>query len=224
MLWTDLRELKAVLDIHPQDSSEDKKLNFFNEWASAWLEETIGRQLTLKSRTEYYNGTGTQKLVLRHRPVFTTPTIQVFVDEAGFFGSASGAFDAGTTAFTYGTDFCLQIDQDDGSSRSGVLVRINNLWPKPSVRQRGLLSPFIGEGFGTIKVVYSAGYTVDTLPAQLRLACNLLVARLRYIFPLGMEINSDSYEERNIGFVAERDDYILSIVKPMVLQFRNWRW
>lgn len=224
MLWSDLREVKRVLDINPSDHSEDVKLNFFVEWATAWLEETIGRPMTLKSRTEYYNGTGTQKLLLKTRPVFTNPTIQVFLDEAGFFGSASGSFAAGTTALTYGTDFCLAIDQDDGSSRSGILVRINNLWPLPSIRQRGLLAPFLGEGFGSIKVVYSAGYTVDTLPAQLRTACNLLVARLRYIFPLGMELGSEGYEERSIGLVAERDDYILSVVKPLVFNYRNWKF
>lgn len=224
MLWSDIREIKRVLEIDPRDSSEDVKLNFFNEWAAAWLEQVIGRDMTLKARTEYYGGQGTQKILLRHRPVFTTPTLQVFLDEAGNFGSTSGAFAAGTTALTYGEDFCIEIDHDDGSSRSGILWRLGNLWPRPSVRQRGLLSPFLGPSIGNVKVIYTAGYTVDTLPAQLRAACNLLVARLRYLFPLGMELGSEGYEERSIGLVAERDDYILALVKPLVLQYRNWTW
>lgn len=228
MLWTDLRELKAVLDIHPLNSTEDKKLNWFIEWSTGWLENVIGRDVTFKQRTQFYGGSATQKLLLRNRPVFPnigqSDVIQVFLDESGNFGSTSGSFDAGTTALTYGQDFALEIDQDDGTSRSAILYRLGNLWPRPSVRQRGLLSPFLGPSIGNIKVVYTAGYTADTLPAQLRLACNLLVARLRYLFPLGMEIGSEGYEERSIGLVAERDDYLLSMVKPMVLQYRNWTW
>lgn len=228
MLWTDLLELKAILEIHPLDKSEDKKLNFFNEWSSEWLEQVIGRDLTLKSRTQFYGGQGTQKILLRNRPVFPniglSDEIQVFLDESGNFGSTSGSFDPGTTELLYGDDFALDLDQDDGSSRSAILWRLGDLWPRPAVRQRGLLSPFLGPSIGNVKVVYTAGYTADTLPAQLRLACNLLVARLRYIFPLGMELGGEGYEERSINLVAERDDYILSMVKPMVLQYRNWTW
>lgn len=228
MLWTDVRELKSVLEIHPLDTREDRNLNFFNEWASAWLEQVVGREMTLRARTQFYGGQGTQKILLRNRPVFPNigqaDVIQVFLDESGNFGSTSGSFDSGTTALTYGEDFALEIDQDDGTSRSAILWRLGDLWPRPAVRQRGLLTPFLGPSIGNVKVIYTAGYTTDTLPAQLRLACNLLVARLRYIFPLGMELGSEGYEERSIGLIAERDDYILSMVKPMVLSYRNWTW
>ena len=156
--------------------------------------------------------------------MFPSPTPQVFVDEGGYYGAASGAFNAGTTALTYGTDFTVQWDQEDGTSRSGIVVRIGDVWPKPSVRQRGYLSPYVWDDTGSVKVVYTAGHTVDTIPAQLRMAAKLLVARLRYLFPLGMELGSESYEERSIGLVAERDNYILSVVKPMIHSHRNWKW
>lgn len=223
-MLTDLRELKRILEIDPNNTQEDVLLGFLIEQASAWIEELLNRPgLMFKARTEYYAGTGTQKLLLRSRPVFTTPTIQCFVDEAGYYGTRSGSF-ASTTELTWGDDFTLDIDQDDGTSRSGILIRINNLWPKPHVRQTGLLSPFVGDSFGHIKVIYTAGYTVDSLPATLRLACNILASKLRYFFPLGQELNSDSYEEKGIGIVTSDKEKLLNHVRPLVLSYRNYRW
>ena len=215
-----MRELKKVLDIDPENTGEDAKLNFFVEQASGWIETIIGRPgLTNKSRTEYRAGTNTQRLPLRFRPVFSTPTIAVNIDEGGFYGSASGSFDS-TTAMTYGTDFCLDIDQDDGiSSRSGILLRINALWDRATSRQTGFLSPFVTPGYGSIKVVYTGGYTVDTLPPVFRLAANTLVARLRVLFPLGIIPTGESYEERNISVQLED---IAKDVKNMLWPFRQW--
>ena len=224
-MFTDLREIKVLLEIDSQDTEEDILLGFLIEQSSQWIEEILNRPgMAKKSRTEFYNGTGNQKLLLRSRPVFTTPTIQVFQDEGGNFGATSGSFNATDSALVYGTDFALVVDQENGTSRSGILYRINELWPRPSVRQRGLLSPFLGTGFGTIKVVYTAGYEVDNLPASLRLAANLLVQRLRYIMPLGMELTGDSFEERNMSIVTSAKEQLLVLVKPLLLPYRNWKW
>lgn len=225
LLYTDLTELKAILEIPKDDKSEDLKLNFLMEQASQWIEEILGRpNLIKKARTEYYDGTATQKLLLRSRPVYTSPTIQVFEDNAGYFGSVSGSFDTTNTALTYGTDFALKIDQDDGTSRSAILVRIGRSWPRPRVRETGLLAPFAGNGFGNIKVIYTAGYTVDTLPPVFRTAANLLIARLRYVLPLGVELQSEGYEERNVAVVTSEKEKLLALVKPMLFSYRNWAW
>ncbi len=179
--------------------------------------------MTKRERTEYYNGTGTQKINLRSRPVFPTPQPTVIIDEQGFFGTASGSF-LPTSALVYGTDFTIWYDQEDGSSRSGILLRINNVWPRRAVRQVGLLSPFVGESFGSVKVVYTAGWTVDTLPAQLRMSMNFLIAKMRFLFPLGLDLQSDSYEERSISWANQNKTYLLSLVAPFWYPFRNWKW
>ena len=224
MLYTDIFEVKTILSIALGDNSEDIALNFYIEQASSWIDEYLNRpDISLKSRTEYYNGTGTQRLCLKSRPVYTDPPIQVFLDEAAYYGSSSGSFGAGTE-LTYGSDFALILDEPNGTSRSGILVRLHDFWPKPAIRQVGYLSPFIAIGYGTIKVIYTGGYTVDTLPAMLRGAANLLVARMRYIFPLGMELSSESYEDRSIAMGTERRDYLMAMVKPMLFSFRNWKW
>src|SRR3990167_5083109 len=95
MLYGDLTELKTMLDIPSADPTEDKKLLALIEQASSAIEDYLGRPgLAFKARTEYYRGSNTPRLTLRHRPVYTTPTITVNIDECGFFGSAAGGFDS----------------------------------------------------------------------------------------------------------------------------------
>lgn len=224
MLLTDLVEVKTYLGIDLCNTSEDNLLNMFIEFSSHWILELLNRgmDLELKSRTEYYNGTGTAYLLLNKRPVFTTPTIQVFVDQNGYWGQGPNAFPS-NTQLVYGTDFVLKIDQDNGSSRSGILVNLKRFWQKPAVRQVGFLTPFSGDSFGNVKIVYTAGYTPDTIPSPLRVATNLLVAKMRYLMPLGMELSSDSYEERSISLASQKE-YFLTTIKPMILPYRNWKW
>jgi hypothetical protein len=223
MLFTDLVELKSQLSIAPNNNSEDKVLNYWIEQVADLIEEFLGRKFLKRSRTEYYSGSGTQQLLLKARPVFTTPTIEAWVDFDGFWGASSGAFDT-STALTWGDDFSLKIDQDDGTSRSGILVRNNAFWPRKTIRASPYLSPFVTSGMGNIKVTYTAGYTVDTLPGDFRLAANLCIARLRSVMPLGVETNSESYEERSISVVTSERLKLLALVGPMLNRYRNWKW
>lgn len=229
MILTDLREIKSYLEIDPADLSEDKKLLFFIEHLSSWIEERYNRDFLFKARTQYYNGTGTQKLLLKNRPVYPNPpapypAITVIYDENGFFGLGPNAFTGDGTQIQYvlGVDFTLRIDQDDGSSRSGILYRMADYWTKPQVRQAGLLSPFIGPDTGSIQVTYTAGYTVDTLPGFVRGGVNAAVAKMRYLFPLGIELASESYEERAIASLAQMKNYIMASCDPWMFSMRNW--
>ena len=229
MLFQDIRELKALLEIDQEDESEDLKLTFINDWVTNWMEELLGRSIHREERTEYYAGTGTQQLLLKSRPVFRTADdgaypLKVWIDDDGYFGSASGAFTDSLAAQVYGEDFALKIDQSDGTSRSGILIRINDFWPKPNVRQTGFLSPFIGPAFGNIKVQYWGGYTIDTLPGTLRMAAAFICAKLRYVLPLALELGSESYEERSISIANAQKGILLATVGPMLSPFRNWKW
>jgi len=227
-LLTDLNEVKLLLGIDAANGAEDGFLNFLIEIASAWILEFLDRPGFFRAaRTEFYRGTGTQQLLLKSRPVLTTPTIEVYVSTTGYWGTSSGAFGS-NTQLTYGSEFTLEIDQDDGSSRSGILWRIGDYWPRPFVRARGLLAPFVGDDLGSVKVVYTGGYTVDNMPAQLRSAAHLLIAKLRVIYPTGMELRAESYEERAVsydaGSLSKQKNYLLSLVAPMLTSFRNWRF
>lgn len=222
MLLTDKAELKAMLGIRPTNKREDVVLSLLITIASEWIQEFLGRELDYAVRTEYYAGTGTQQLNLRHRPVYATPTIACIVDLAGGYDQPSDSFDG--TALEFGTDFLLDIEDSSNPSRSGILIRRNDFWPKPSQRQQGYLSPFLGQGFGNIKVTYGGGFRVDNLPAPIRGACDLLVMRLRTIIPIGAELSSESYEERNISYVNDAKAKLMALVRPMIWTYRNWTW
>ncbi len=197
----------------------------FASWASAWIEEYLNRPgMSYKQRTEYYDGTGTPHLLLRSRPVYTDPPVQVYFDEDGFFGSRTGSFDPNQSLQTFGGTYYLRVDSEDGTSRSGILSRLNSVWPKRSYRAGGLLSSFLGPSPGSIKVVYWAGYTVDNCPEPIRAAANILVTKIRNFMPLGMEIANESYENRYISYAQANKDYLFCTVKDFLNPFRNWRW
>lgn len=231
MLFNDLNEIKTILQIPSGDTSEDKNLSFYNEWCASLIEEYLGRKgrVFLASRTEYYRGTGTKRLLLKSRPVYADPTILVYFDEQGNWGASSGAFTGSTSLLTYGVDFCLDVDDvvnDIPKSRSGILWNIKGDWPIPSWREGGWLSPYVAKGAGTLKVVYTAGWSLDTLPAAFRAASEALIAKYRYVFPLGIELSSESYDgnSRSITHMLRHKDYLLSLVKPMIHSYRNWNW
>ncbi len=206
----------------------------FDEWVSDIFEQIIDRPIDYKVRTYDYKGTGTYKLQLRHRPVYPlvppvkvgnnqpfTP-LSVIVQEGAYFGEAAGGFT--NTPLTLGTNYAIKIDQDDGGSREAILYSINDAWPIGWARQQGLLSTFKVEDLGSIQVTSTAGYTIDTLPGSLRAAADLLIARLSYIFPLGMQLTSESYIERSIGLSENQRRYLLGMARPLVLPFKNWHW
>lgn len=224
MLFCDLVETKAILEIDAQDTSEDVKLSFFISQVSSRIGKYLGREdfYDLKERTEYFAGSGTDKLQLHAYPAFLSPTPRVWVDESGLFGSGSGEFDS-TKELTYGDDFSLFLDRTD-RSEIGWLIRRNSLWPKPSARQRGYLSPFIVEGYGQIKVTYTGGWTPDTIPEGIRMAAVTGVARLRQMFPLGMPLTGESYEDRSVSYAIQDRDWLYGSVKNLLFPWRRHRF
>jgi hypothetical protein len=101
---------------------------------------------------------------------------------------------------------------------------MKDVWPKKWARSTGYLTPYIIPDTGSIKIIYTAGYTVDNLPDALRSAVNFLVARMNYVLPLGMELSSESYEERSVSILGERKNYLLGIAAPWLQYFRNWNF
>lgn len=227
MLLIDLLELKALLQIPSGDTSQDLSLSFLIRYASTWLEELLDRSLQYRERVEYYDGSGTQQLLLRARPVPNPQVVPmtVWVDPNGFYGSTSGAFSDNppNNPLTYGQDYCLKLDDRDSQvSRSGILIRMQgNLWPNRFYRQAGILTPFPGNPYGNIKVQYTAGYTPDTLPEPLRLACFWLTMTMQRMIPLGV-LTSENYQDRSVSYFLPQKRQMLAQVWSMAGGFRNW--
>lgn len=95
----------------------------------------------------------TNEIQVQHIPVRSSPAIGLYIDYDGRFGTASGAFGSESQK-TEGTDFWPVYDgQDDAGNalcRSGILRSIGQ-WPTTP---------------GTVKIVYTAGYTADEFRGQ----------------------------------------------------------
>lgn len=232
MLWTDLTEIKGLMQIDPDDHSEDFTLNLYIQWATDILQEVLDRDISYKTRTLVYPGTGNQKLLARHRPIYPTQApdkastlpftaLEVKVLQGANWGEAPSGF-TGVDPLTYGVDYALRVDLDDGGSREAILYRLNNYWPRPFMRQAGLLSSFVGPDMGSVQVTSTAGYTIDMLPSTLHMAADWLITKLAYLFPLGTQLSSESYIDRSIGLNENQRRWLIGSLRPMILFHKNW--
>lgn len=173
----------------------DAQLDLLITQCSARIEEFCGRVFAggQVARTEYLSGQGYPELPLRQRPVITTG-LRVWEDNAAYSGQASGAFDS-TTELTIGTDFFLKVDQADGSSRCGLLVRLNGTWMRPRSWEGGAINPKDLIGLGNYKVTYTAGYA--TVPTDIQQACMILCAAVKNRAQFGQEPISESKENQS---------------------------
>lgn len=231
MLLTDLGEIKTLLDIDPANTAQDKLLYFLIKTASEWIEQLINRPgLSFAQREEYPRPSGTEKLLLKYRPVraSTQYAPQVWTNISACFPQGASTQNLNTTGelLQWGVDYDVMIDDVAKQwSRAGILLRRNgSTWEKDWSRQRGFLSPFVRQTYGTIRVVYWAGYTADDLPQGFRDACNFIVARLKNTWPLGMELGGESYEERSVSYLAQQKNYLCATALPFISQYRNWRF
>lgn len=229
VLLTDILECKKILQIPLEDHSQDYALNYYIMAAVDMIGEFLNRpNFYKKSRTEYYNGTGTQKLLLNSRPVYISPEPVVYSDLTGVWGEDEDSFSG--NPLEYGKDYAVWLDTVTPStgvmdtSRCGILVRKSDYWQKPIVRQAGFLSPFVGPSFGNIKITYTAGYTLDNMPPMVRMACIETVGRLKFLFPLTVPTSSESYEERHITMSIGERNYLLGQCKHLLTQHRNWKF
>lgn len=182
MALTTLSAVKTFLGI--SDTSEDDKLTAMVASADAAIKQYCGRQLESATRTEYYSGDGSSVLLLRQRPV--TSVTSVHVDASGYAGQGTDAFGS-STAWTAGTDFFVRFT-DESERNTGELVAIKG----PGAFTADGNPKTWGEwpnGVGNIKVVYLGGYT--TVPDDLKLAANQIVAQLRNTAEVGRDLSGE---------------------------------
>lgn len=165
---TNLEAVKLRLDLAEEEEQDDILSAIIDE-----VDEVIANELprgrvpgwhpiTSVEGTEYYDGSGRERQLLRRRPV--TAIARVAVDQNGYYGRPAAAFPA-STDWVEGTDF-VSVSLDESEENPGVLLSLRSrVWA-----YEGGAWP---EGRGNILVQYTAGYT--TIPNDLRLLANLLV-------------------------------------------------
>lgn len=118
--------------------------------------------------------------------------LNVWGDDAGYWGSAPGTFPS-TAQFAWGSDFAIKADEPDGTSRAGMLLRLNDVWDTQYYRPGANLSQLMASGMGNYQVQYAAGW--PTVPADVEMAVIRVIAKIRnsrlYGDLLGSESKSD---------------------------------
>lgn len=214
MALTTVAAVKTYLKI--SDSSEDTFLTAVLAYADALIKRYLNQNIESATYTEYYSGNGTRHIRLRQRPV--TSITSVYLDSGGYFGTGTDAF-ASTTLLTAGTDYTIVKDQSDGSSKSGLLERLNGMWPQVAVRTVGMLTPAYENNRGNIKVTYVGGYS--SIPDDLVFAEILTVANIRFMQPHGARLQSEGYEDYNYSLASmARPEDILSPVRSILSRYR----
>jgi hypothetical protein len=187
-----------------------------------------GREFGTFQYTEFYSGTGYPALVLRQRPV-DPEGLRVWVDNGAFWGQGNppnGPF-SDQTELEPGT-FALEID-DNGLSGSGLLYRVQSVWPMAKARLWQNQSPDLAADFrvptGNIKVVYTAG----ELPDDIVLAANMTISAILQGNKTGSPIQDFSYEDFSIAVASfVTGSGLLASIPPQALEilgsYRELNW
>lgn len=219
---TTLDKQKTFLEIPADDTSRDAVLQLLLDEVSGLVEEFCGRAFGTAEYTEFYSGDNTPVLVLRERPV--TAIISLWEDEDGYWGQGPDPFDAGTLLVA-GENYALERDQADGSSRSGIVYRINGVWSRPFRVAAGNLSASAPHGTGNIKVRYTAGY--GAVPGTVQLATQMAVARIWRMGKFGGLVQSETTPGYSYTLATNqlRADGMLALppeVVSMLSRYRNF--
>lgn len=137
-------EAKVVLKV-PSGSTEDAVLEDLINRASAWANRHTGRQLLEADYEEFYDGDGSDELMLNNYPVLEIASVHD--DPIREFGASS--------LLVEDTDFLVD-------AAAGILTGLPG-------------HPVFFRGKRTIKVAYSAGYADDAIPHDLKDAVLMIV-------------------------------------------------
>jgi hypothetical protein len=141
MILSSLEVAKLHAGIEPTENRFDALLSLTVQQAEDAIAKELDGSLIAKRDgiVEFYDGTGTNKIVLSKTPVRSVTEVRE--DHDGFYGQQAGSFPP-ESILTSGIDYALQLDDGD-ISRTGNLIRLVNFVWVP--------------GKGNYKVTYNAG-------------------------------------------------------------------
>ena len=137
--WVPLLSLKEHLNIPEATLTQDNVLTRYINTSTAMIESFLDRKVIKRQFTEYYDGRGQDRMLLRQWPV-AKPT-ELWDDPSSLFTDVNNKYAL--------TEF--EVD-GEGDSAVGIILLGGQRFSK---------------GSRSIKVIYEGGYTLATVPAQL---------------------------------------------------------
>lgn len=206
----DLPEYRALTSLTSADETRDKALQSILNEVNDALRKALRQPLESAEYTEYYDAPPTDRIPLKHWPVTEVETVKV---AAGSNGDPS-KFIAGTAWEQY-TDWILEVDQSDGSSRSAVLRSTRGFWGVSYTRPIRKQAARVNADYRAVQVVYTAGY--EQIPYSLKSAAMLMTSRLWMLRRTGQVIGSASLNGASYSVQAGGADGLIS--DPKVQEF-----
>ena len=180
---TTVAAAKSHLGILAGDTSQDAVLERFINSASARIENYINRKVLKRAYTEYQDGRGNDRILLRQWPA-DKPT-ELWDDVDNEFTDPNNQFDA--------PDFVLEETSDGGI---GVVLVDGQRFNR---------------GNQNIKIVYEAGYS--TVPYDLQDACLFIVDYLYAIKQdRRVGVSSKSKNGESVQFLENLPEHITDIL------------
>ena len=187
MALCNILDVKTALGI--SGATSDVVLDLCVTAADRGIKDYCNQEFETRQYTHYFSGHGLKELVLREAPVQSVTA--VYMDATGYFGQGTNSPFAASTQLAAGTDYALRLDDSlNGWSTSGILDRLgsaNNqgyyFQPWGGTLALGGRSTSWNKGQGNIKVIYTAGYTVDTIPSTLKSCCIFFASHIYKTFP-----------------------------------------
>lgn len=217
MALTTLAQVKTHLQI--TDSALDAQLAALILGVDAAIKSDLRRNIESASYTEYYSGDWSNVLRLKQTPV--SSITNVWLDTDGHWGQGDDPF-ADADLLVAGTDYALRIDQSDGTSLSGMLMKLGGCWPGVVRRSGARLVGEYAAGLGNIKVSYVGGY--ETVPYDITMAANQLVgwALARQD---GQQMKSETLDEYSYT-MGDLKEGLASVAgySSILARYRGRRW
>lgn len=171
---TDLATVRDYANITASDTSLDAAIQFLIDKVEDAIRSDLGFNPTRRNHVnEYHNGNGNDRILLRHRPVYSISDLRE--DTGGYYGKGTGAFPA-SSKLTEGSDFALQLDHEDVegnmASISGIVTKLSFGKSATGVARAvpaGIWHPAVG----SIQVSYAAGWTRNGIPQDIVLAATI---------------------------------------------------
>lgn len=202
----------ALRGVTPADADVPQLIQLLSS-AEEWIKQYCNRDFAYRAlATEYPTPAGTTDILLARTPV-DPATVTIYEDWNGNFGQTSGSFDS-TTLLTMGTDYTVPIDSrwNDGLNYSGLVRRINTVWPYRRQRPLTLLGYSRDPLPGSVKATYTGGFQL--IPYPIKLAVWTLTTIFAQGSPAGRLAMSESGEGESVSYGA-MEDIPWTVTKPL---------
>lgn len=198
---TTLDSVKRHLGLSTTTAFIDARLQDWINQVSQVVISELHNPILQGTYTEYPEGTGLRELYLKNQPVISVASIHE--DSERLYLASS--------LLVAGVDYQL-VD--------GEVIRLNGVWSRQVEYTFGLLADAVVNTKGWYKVVYDAGFS--TVPDDIVLAVNMMVAKIRAFAPFGAWIKGERLEDYSYELQVPPITTLLAEVMPIIAKYKQW--